>query len=131
MGKELKKIWGQISNERGARSEQSVAKAMARFLESGEIPGWITGYVVASKDDDRRGIDGWIVTDVGKIPIQIKSSERGKNKHINYAKRLVIPVVVVERGLNDMQIVNRCIEAVNDTRKKYLEERGWVLIGDK
>lgn len=121
MGKEINRILGKLGQERGVGSEVSVDRAVKNCIGAGIVPAWLTGYEPASPEEDAQGIDGWFFTDAGKIPIQIKASRRPRRDL--GARRNRIPVIVVPLGLNDKEILAKCLSAVGRIRKRYIQER--------
>lgn len=112
-----------IGHERGMQAEDSVKRALSRALSTKDvvIPDWLLGYEGVTEKEDARKIDRWIMTDVGKIRLQIKSSliaaKKFKEEHPD------IPVIVVRAGDNDRQIMDRIVSVIGQQRKIYLEER--------
>ena len=113
--------FGKVGNERGGNAEIIVERILTERLEKGTVPSWLTRYDRGNEVDDKHGIDGWFQTDVGRIPLQVKSSNRGKQ--IANQRRSSIPVIVVQVGQDDDTIYNRCISAVGTERAKYLKLR--------
>ena len=121
MGGKKRRPFEKIGHERGVLAENSVERVFNDRLRTGDVPKWLTGYERATVEDDSRGIDGWFYTDVGKIPLQIKSSRTGK-KHAA-EKKTNIPTVIVRAGDSEKTIFSQCISAIGPERKKYLKER--------
>lgn len=88
-----------------------------------DAPSWFVSVRRANKTDDRRGFDAFVrTTDVGEIPVQIKSSKKGIMRF--YARRpgnLAVPIVVMA-GLSYMAIRKRTFELVGKRRVKLLEQ---------
>lgn len=114
-------IFGRIGNERGSIAENRVKRVLEDRIEAHKIPQWLTRYEQASYEDEPRGIDGWFYTDIGKIPIQIKSSRKGQRDAEK--KRPRIPVVVIEPGIQDDIIFDKCISTISAKRVEYLQKR--------
>ena len=122
MGGKKRVLFNKIGHERGLFAENIVEKIFNdRFQTGNNVPTWLIGYERATAEDDRRGIDGWFYTDVGKIPLQIKSSKTGKRRANE--KNPNIPTVIVRAGDSDNTIFAQCISAIGPERKKYLKER--------
>lgn len=107
---------------RGTLAERRIKESIKFGIEIGDLlPPWVTGYSVASKKQDKRGIDGFVHTDVGLIPLQIKSSQRMAEK----ARRIYpdIPVVVIK--MNDLTdfICMRVCEAIAPQREELMRQR--------
>jgi isocitrate/isopropylmalate dehydrogenase len=77
-----------------------------------------------TRDEDMHGIDVVILTeDVGRLYLQVKSSEAGRQKFMSRRRPVVSEVVVV--GLHDSDEVVRsaAIEAMRRARSKVLAKR--------
>lgn len=103
---------GQIGRERGENSERTVARILREKLEAGELPEWMLGCKRASRNGEknRRGIDFEIMTDVGKVPLQVKSSVTGAQEFLE--KHPEIPVVVIRSYDTDEANLHRVMEAI-------------------
>lgn len=122
MERKLWQLFGQIGNERGKLAEKRVKLAFIAEDNRKYFPDWVYGFERASFKEDRcKGIDGWIKTDVGKIPLQIKSSFRGKSKAEQ--KFPDIPIIVLEAGISDENIIRQCCEIITPVRDYYLSLR--------
>lgn len=121
MSKRERFLFGKIGNERGRSTENLIFQAVNRCIESGNIPAWLIGYEKATPKDDSLGIDGWLHTDVGKIPLQVKSSIAGKQKFTE--RKSHIPIVVIQVGQSDEQILAKCVSAIAPKRTEYLLKR--------
>jgi len=110
-----------IGLERGTKNEIKVYEAIQKSISEGYCPAWITEYTPADRKDDRRGIDGWFTTDVGKIPIQIKSSFSGK-RH-SEQRRPKIPIVVIHVEDTHEVVLQKCLMAIGPKRDEYLKLR--------
>ncbi len=121
MGGKKRRLFDKIGHERGVLAENIVERVFNERFQTGDVPEWLTGYERATVEDDSRGIDGWFYTDVGKIPLQIKSSRTGKRHAAE--KKPNIPTVIVRAGDSEKTIFSQCISAIGPERKKYLKER--------
>lgn len=116
---EINRLFGHVSNEKGAKNEQRVLDAFAT-----NRPNWIDSVEPASKKQDNRGIDIVFNSDVGKLYLQVKSSIAGK-KHFkrtqeeNTARNNI--AVVILRPETDVRAV--VIEAISKLRENYLARR--------
>lgn len=118
---EIFALFGSIGSQRGENNEKKVYEAIQKLVNENCCPAWLTGYTSASKENDRHGIDGWFVTDVGKIPIQVKSSRSGKSSFKQ--RRSEIPVVVIHIGDTDEVVLQKCLRAIEAKRNEYLKLR--------
>lgn len=119
----LTNLFRKVSSERGFAGEQRLKEVFTKFLKGECCPEWLVGYEVATvKEDNNRGIDCWFFTsDVGKIGVQIKSSDKGRRKA--KIKRPRIPVVIVHQSESDEEIFQQAISVVSRERAKYLALR--------
>lgn len=66
---------------RGAVSEGFAARLLQEITD-GLHPAWWTGWRWATEDEDQiHAIDLCVLTDLGAIPVQVKSSGHGVRKH--------------------------------------------------
>ncbi|MEK7477925.1 MAG: hypothetical protein AAB645_00960 [Patescibacteria group bacterium] len=84
-----------VGQDRGRRSEECFFKA---FQEDFAKPVWFERVERSSfREDWLQGIDAWLVTDWGNIPIQIKSSEMAARQFRRRGLRRV-KVIVIDAG---------------------------------
>lgn len=115
---------GRVGFERGRNAEELVARIVEEVLLSGQGPSWLNAYRRASKEEDLgRGIDAWIGTDVGNIPLQIKSSQKGVRKAQERYFR--IPVVKIRIGDPDELNRQRVMTVIDERREELLALRKW------
>lgn len=115
------RLYGVLGNERGLSSESRLGLAVSRALEQGNLPKWLSGFQKPSAKEDAKGIDGWAVTDVDKIPIQVKSSKTGAKRA--KAKYPEIPILIVRPGDTEATIVERFSSVIGQKRSQYLKQR--------
>ncbi len=115
------KVFGQLDNERGRRNEERALDAVTTANLS-----WIRSARLATREEDARGIDLVLETDVGGLFFQIKSSHRGKRKFIDThgKSRTRIAVIVLQHLLTEKLFQTRILEAVHSERKAILDLRG-------
>lgn len=89
-----------------------------------DAPDWFISVRRATKHEDRNGFDAFVITtDVGEIPIQIKSSTQGIARFFTRRQgNPAIPVVVLA-GVNPEGFRKRVFERVGERRKKLLAAR--------
>jgi len=115
----LKTAFRRIAFERGVSSESLAKTALENLTESIE---WIDGFRKATPNEDRKkGIDFVIKTDVGKIFLQVKSSDTGKNESLK--KHPKIPVVVISRNFDLEEIRSEIFTTLSEQRSSYLDKR--------
>lgn len=117
----IESSYGKIGYERGVKNETRVERALDDLGKRGTLPKWLQGYERATLEDDSKGIDGWVNTDVGRIQLQVKSSRKKarefREAHPNIA------VVVVRDNDDEALITNKVISAVGPLRREYLNKR--------
>lgn len=122
--KEKKPVYsliGEISQARGLVAERKVIEFFLNEENRCLFPDWLEGLDCRTNRDDTKGIDCWFLTDVGKIPLQIKSSLRGKNTALE--KHPHIPVVIIHADDSEQEILEKCLTAVSESRDFYLAKR--------
>lgn len=113
----VRNLLGKIGHERGQENE---ARAL-RVLTSRANPDWVTSFVKASFEEDQDGIDIIIHSDVGKLFLQIKSSETGRMNAKNPKNKAI---VVISARMDDEEVHDRIIAAVASVRHKFKAQRG-------
>jgi len=116
-------IFGKIGHERGTLAEDKVKSALLKVLSEKDtgIPDWLLGHESVTKKEDAKKIDRWIITDVGKIKLQVKSSQEAAKKFRE--EHPDIPVIVVRQGDDDRLIISRIVNAIGQQRKIFLQKR--------
>ena len=111
-------------NEKGRAAEKRFLRIHEEAKARGHFPPWLSSVVRASQKEDHLGIDSVAHTLEGlRIPLQIKSSEMGKDKFRQQAHRKHIPCIVVASHLSDEQIVARTIAEIAFIRDAMLRAR--------
>ncbi|MDO8510449.1 MAG: hypothetical protein Q7S15_02385 [bacterium] len=116
---------GQVSQERGDGSEQRVCIA---FDEPFDAPLWFKGVSRAPWELDRKGVDVIVeTTDLGKLYLQIKSSESGVQ---NFAKkgRKNIAIVLIRGGDTLDEIRTKVLNALQPLRSELEKMRSKYAI---
>jgi hypothetical protein len=88
-----------------------------------ELPSWFHGVRRASVSEDNAGIDAFVITDIGEIPVQIKSSVNGMFEFNKKHPGNQIPVLVISRDLSAAQILQKAIEIVSRERDYQRNKR--------
>ena len=78
--------------QRGRQSEANVKACLAELRDNGQILGFRQTRRFSKAD--RRGIDFFIFTEDGRIPLQVKSSFTGMENHNHYDWTRRVPCVV-------------------------------------
>ncbi len=119
MDRRVRKIIGQLGHERGRINENRVWQVVndCRSL----WPEWFQGAWLSSKTDDGRGIDLVVMSDVGKLYFQIKSSEAGRKKFERQRRHLPIELIVVKN--TDTDLYQKVLAAAGRLRDRFLAKR--------
>lgn len=121
----VSRIIGNFGNERGRRTENKFFEAMrAPFAE--EMFEWVSAVHRASAKEDRKGIDAVICTDVGKLFIQIKSSETGATEFRNgqHCRHRMIGVIIIRDHHTPEDIRKRAKSILMELRQNIISVRG-------
>lgn len=116
-----------MNDDRQLRGRYSECRVVDLVLRLGEP--WIFGARLATKDEDRRGIDVVVATDVGGLPLQVKSSEKGanvwrrKNVALGNRHRNVMIALVVAGDRADISVER-------DLRAELARVREVMAVGD-
>lgn len=107
---------------KGQITEDRFFEAMSED-DSGQKPKWLLSVARASRQEDAEGIDAIIKTDIGKIFVQIKSSETGARKFMNgknYQKNKDIVIIVILKGDSAKHIRHKAYEKIGIKRKELI-----------
>lgn len=116
-------ILGRLANERGRKAERRFNKVVQAARLSGNLPVWWKEERDGTKEEDKRGIDKMVKTDVGLIFIQIKSSLRRKQEFIKNRRATFIAVVVIQATETDRTVLTNILGEVEKIRNLILERR--------
>ena len=116
-----------VQHERGWRAEQKAVDALSEPFP--DRPSWFRSIRLGTEEEDHEGIDVVIETkDLGKLLIQVKSSQAGVKKFVERGRRShLIGIVVI--GLDDETSVVRqkLLHVAKQLRHAILEKRGTSL----
>lgn len=87
------------------------------------LPFWFYSVRRATPEEDRRGIDMYVDSDIGPIPVQIKSSVEGMLKFRREHKGQEIAVVVVRDDHTLEDIRERAAEFIAEQRLRIIWAR--------
>ena len=119
-GSEARRVLSLINKtgiERGQNAEDKVSRVFCRDRRAA-WPAWLYGMRKGYPEEDRLGIDFMAETDLGLIPLQIKSSERGVSEfraHPRYTDDIV--VVVIKTGDTEEIVSTKVIGVLAQRRK--------------
>jgi hypothetical protein len=121
----INKALGKAANQIGFNAENLVEKSFSNEILPGNLlPYWFYKIFKATKEQDSKGIDFIVLTDIGKIFLQIKSSLRGKQKFLtNKTGRSIIGVVIVKYFQSFETIRVNIIREVEKIRRYLLDKR--------
>jgi len=123
----VSQLIGEIGRKRGQETENRFWRAFAykKEVPFSQIyePSWFYEIYQASAEKERKGIDVIIRTDIGKIFLNIKSSQRGKKEHQRRYGDWPIGVVVINHDDSDEKIRQKTFAASQILRQKCLQRR--------
>lgn len=106
----------------GFENEERFFHAFSGELQ--DMPPWFVSVRRAVRREDRQGFDAFMVTtDVGEIPIQIKSSARGVVRFFQKWPRHPAVVVLVRIGSKPEVIQQKVFAVVERRRAELLKEQ--------
>ena len=109
------RLLGDLANKRGADNEQRLIDAVN--FKNSVWPKWLIGIEKSSRDQDAKGIDIVVETDVGRIFIQVKSSKCGLDS-VKKKKKHIVYMVINERKSMD-KIYDTFIGVIGHKRSDY------------
>ena len=112
--------FGRIATERGRANEKRALDACVLPAR----PAWMQSVRMASREEDRDGIDLVIDSDVGKLYVQVKSSRGGKMAFLQRRRRARVAVVVVSATDSPEAIQRRIVGEVGKIRAEFIKQRG-------
>lgn len=118
MSSALYRMFGEAAQALGRANEARLLEAV-QYLR--ERHAWILGVRQAAQEEDAKGIDLVVTTDVGELYLQSKSSKAAAVDFMQKRRKLLIAAVVV-RG-NKERVAGRALTALTDLRLIVLEKR--------
>lgn len=113
------RVLGKLANEIGIRAEEKAVEA----LLTSPIPFWIIRARRAKPEEDHKGIDIVVFTDVGKLYIQVKSSKREVRRFRSAHPNFSGCVVCIPPGADLTDIKLKLLRELNVLRNCYLNRR--------
>lgn len=102
------------------RGLQTEGRLFSTFNQpSTSLPDWFYGIRKGTRSDDQNGIDAFAITDVGEIPLQIKSSMRGMEKFWEQRPKSECVVLILHPEMIDVDVRAKTIRFVG-ARRRYL-----------
>jgi hypothetical protein len=108
---------------RGLENEKHFIRALASPDKKFSQPHWWFDLRGATKEEDRRGIDAVLTTDVGKIFFQIKSSRCGLDKHLNHRRSTFAIPLIINCLMTEEEIQKLAIMEAQEYRAKLICSR--------
>jgi hypothetical protein len=111
-----------LTHQHGIESE-------IRLLESCRLPSrpsWMHRARLATRIEDRSGVDIVIESDVGALLVQVKSSNAGK-QHFRRRPLLSIAIVVVRAADSAEALLVKLVGELEPIRAQHLEKRLAVI----
>lgn len=99
-------------DELGARNEQRFFEICIRFQQAGHFPHWLLEIALSKPEDEPLGIDFIAKTIGAPIPIQVKSSEIGKDRFHEIPEMRHIPCIVVNDERADEKIFRTLLDEI-------------------
>lgn len=112
------------NEERGIMTEKKFFDVFLRYLQGKErqqlLPWWFYGVERATPHHDKKGADAFVLTDIGKIPVQIKSSMAGAKQFLNKQCHEGIVIIVIHKGISDGRILSKTRSFVSKFRQEVM-----------
>ena len=118
MSSALYRMFGEAAQALGRANEARLLEAVEYLRER---HAWILGVRQATREEDSKGIDLVVMTDVGEIYLQSKSSKTAAVDFMQKRRKLLIATVVI-RGDKE-RVAGRALTALTDLRLVVLEKR--------
>ncbi|HZU96090.1 MAG TPA: hypothetical protein VFF73_05230 [Planctomycetota bacterium] len=115
-GQRALELMGTAARRRGRDNERRVLQA----LLEGARPEWLESARMATNEEDHRGIDVVVASDVGDLYLQVKSSKTGAKAARPSPHRAL---VIARAGEPLATIKGRALTALAALRKSYLDRR--------
>jgi hypothetical protein len=106
---------GKVAQERGLDSERRVLEACRLRAR----PHWMTRARLATRIEDQSGIDVVVESDVGRLLLQVKSSEHGKER-FRQRPLLGIAIVVVRPTDTPEVLLRKVVGELEKVRGQHL-----------
>ncbi len=110
---------GLLGHHRGLDNQNKFLFAMENLPEMMR-PFWLRNFREATRLEDRKGFDAYAELDVGGVPIQIKSSMTGADKHLRHYPNFNGVVVIMHDDVSDTDIRRDTIDGLRQWRAEVL-----------
>jgi len=116
--REAVRALGYVGNDVGKAGEQRVFKA----CRHGDFPSWWLGSRPATQEEDvYQETDLVVHTDVGDIPLQVKTSLHKRTDRIPQRSKQGVAIICVSLDDSDDEIKQRTIRLIDGERKRMLQ----------
>jgi hypothetical protein len=113
--------WGRYLQDKGRRSEE---RLLAVCGPGPARPDWVQEVARATPKEDAQGVDIVVsTTDIGKIYIQVKSSEGGRRLFLMQRRSSRIAVVVVKNFDTEESLQRKFLTTITSERAYILSLR--------
>lgn len=109
---------GRRSALKGARAEASVVQVLNNHERR---PGWLLESRACTEEEDARGIDVVVNTDIGEIYIQVKSSKSNAQKFLRKYPQRNVGMAIIRPQDDRETVYNKAIDAVAKQRSEILK----------
>lgn len=113
------------AEEKGVMTEKRFFAVLRHCLQerkrSWMLPQWFYDVKKAAPRYDKKGVDAFVLTDVGKIPVQIKSSVAGAKQFLNKQCHEGIVIIVINKNASDEKILSKTRCFVAEFRQKVID----------
>jgi hypothetical protein len=107
---------GTLASHKGATSERIALEVLRT-----DPPKWLLEVRPATHAEDTSGVDVVVTTDVGVIPLQIKSSRCGKREFLEAHPDCRYPVVIIRSDASMSQVRDILLSALGEYRAHVLK----------
>lgn len=114
---------GRDAHAFGLRNERRFVAWFGGLLGGEGVPEWVVGVRHATPEEDARGIDVWVKTDVGDVPVQIKSSHRDAASFVSKPRDIEIICVVFAPSIRPHVVKAFLVSRLSTHRNKQLAIR--------
>lgn len=121
LSRETRSAIGRAEHRKGMSREDAVFHA---FDPLGAVPSWFYSIRRPTHEQDSRGIDVIIESDVGDLYVQVKSSKAAARNFNSHPRRLPIHAVWIHANSSEQQIRDKIVSAAQRVRAQILEKRG-------
>lgn len=118
MSSALYRMFGEAAQALGRANEARLLEAVEYLRER---HAWILGVRQATREEDSKGIDLVVTTDVGELYLQSKSSKTAAVDFMTKRRKATVTAVVVRGDVE--RVAGRALIALTDMRLEILAKR--------